>query len=82
MNSVTSYFVCPYAQIPISFQRSSLSPGYVQDIEQPGSIQNVINRKRCVTESATGQMVSQELTWDDSKGKLSLDIGYTKIFEF
>ena len=52
-------------------QRSPLSSGCAQDFETPGPIQNVINRKRCVTESATGQMPIDDFNLEDFKGKLT-----------
>ena len=56
------------------FQRLTRSPGYIQDIEQsstgPRKIGNFneVNRKRCVTESATGQMKSEDVVWAEVEG--------------
>jgi len=47
----------------------------VQDIESPGPLQNVISRKRCVTESATGQMPEDEFSLEAYKGKISYNGG-------
>ena len=47
----------------------------MQNIESPGPLQNVISRKRCVTESATGQMPEDEFSLEAYKGKISYNGG-------
>ena len=64
MNSIRNF-------LNFNLQRPPSSSGGISDIEQQGSIQNVINRKRCVTESATGQIPVDEFNLEDFKGKLN-----------
>ena len=62
--------------INLKLQRPPSSSGGISDVEQQGSIQNVINRKRCVTESATGQTTIDEFNLEDFKGKLNHRSGF------
>ena len=50
------------------FQRLTRSPGRMQETDQSSTGQNVVSRKTCVSESATGQMISEDTAWTEVEG--------------